>query len=202
MRTTIATFASPKRRSMRHLDTDPLTTPLGEIDVLRNQIAVNSTETFLQDQADVTIRFDTGSLRHTLVTGAEGGRETSSPYRQRYDLTTVPETSLLHPDTSEPFAGIVPEHRHHRHQRDRDQCGRVCARHGQSAAEARLDRRSTRGPLRRHGQPILAGDPHRHSSGSTSCRAGVARWSISRWPGQASTSTTERRSIRRRKRCR
>ncbi len=56
----------------------------------------------------MTMRFRTGSLRHTLVTGAEGGRETSSPYRQRFDLTTVPETSLLHPDTSQAFAGIVP----------------------------------------------------------------------------------------------
>jgi catecholate siderophore receptor len=90
------------------LDPDPLSTPLGQIDVLRNQIAVNSTETFLQDQADVIMKFNTGSLRHTLVAGAEGGRETSSPYRQRFDLTTVPETNLLHPDTSQAFAGIVP----------------------------------------------------------------------------------------------
>jgi len=90
------------------LDPDPLHTPLSQIDVLRNQITVNSTETFLQDQADVTMRFHTGYLRHTLVAGAEGGRETSSPYRQRYDLTTVPETSLLHPNPSDPFTGIVP----------------------------------------------------------------------------------------------
>ena len=90
------------------LDADPLTTPLGQIGVLRNQIAVNSTETFLQDQADVIMKFNTGSLRHTVVAGAEGGRETSSPYRQRFDLTTVPKTNLLHPDTSQPFAGIVP----------------------------------------------------------------------------------------------
>ena len=73
-------FASPKRRSTRpSLDADPLTTPLGQIGVLRNQIAVDSTETFLQDQADVIMRFNTGSLRHTVVAGAEGGRETSSP---------------------------------------------------------------------------------------------------------------------------
>ena len=42
------------------LDTDPLATPLGQIGVIRNQIAVNSTETFLQDQADVTLKFRTG----------------------------------------------------------------------------------------------------------------------------------------------
>ena len=90
------------------LDTDPLATPLSQIGVLRNQITVNSTETFLEDQADVTMRFRTGSLRHTVVAGAEGGRETSSPFRQRFDLNTVPKTGLLHPDTSQPFAGVVP----------------------------------------------------------------------------------------------
>ena len=90
------------------LDPDPLVTPLSQIGVLRNQITVNSVETFLEDQVDVTIRFRTGSLRHTLIAGAEGGRETSSPLRQRFDLNTVPTTGLLHPDTSEPFAGTVP----------------------------------------------------------------------------------------------
>ena len=55
------------------LDADPLATPLGQIGVIRNQIAVNSTETFLQDQADVIMKFNTGSLRHTVVTGV-GGR--------------------------------------------------------------------------------------------------------------------------------
>ena len=90
------------------LDTAQLAAPLGQIGVIRNQIAVNSTETFLQDQADVTMKFRTGSLRHTVVTGVEGSRETSSPYRQRFNLATVPKTSLLHPDTSQPFAGIVP----------------------------------------------------------------------------------------------
>lgn len=90
------------------LDPDPLSTPLGQIGVLRNQIAVRSAETFLQDQADAIIKFQTGRFRHTVVTGAEGGRETSSPYRQRFDLNTVPKTGLLHPDTSQPFAGLVP----------------------------------------------------------------------------------------------
>ena len=88
------------------------TTPLDEIQVNRNQIAVNSLETFLQDQVDVTMRFRTGFMRHTLVAGAEGGRETSSPYRTRYDITgslptSVPKTGLLHPDTSQAFSGDI-----------------------------------------------------------------------------------------------
>ncbi len=54
------------------------------------------------------MKFRTGSLRHTVVTGVEGGRETSSPYRQRFNLATVTKINLLHPDTGQPFAGIVP----------------------------------------------------------------------------------------------
>ena len=88
------------------------TTPLDQIQANRNQIAVNSLETFLQDQVDVTMRFRTGFLRHTLVAGAEGGRETSSPLRTRYDITgslptSVPKTGLLHPDTSQAFSGQI-----------------------------------------------------------------------------------------------
>ena len=50
-------------------------TPLGQITVNRNIIAVNSTETFLQNQSDVTVRFETGPLRHVLVAGVEAGQE-------------------------------------------------------------------------------------------------------------------------------
>jgi catecholate siderophore receptor len=82
-------------------------TPLDDIQVNRNEITVNSLETFLQDQADATFRVHTGFMRHTLVTGVEGGRETSSPYRPRYDINSVPKTTLLHPDTSQAFAGTT-----------------------------------------------------------------------------------------------
>ena len=93
------------------LDPDDRTgTPLDQIGVLRNQIAVNSKETFLQDELDVTMKFKTGSLRHVLVAGAEGGRETSSPNRPRFDITSpagVPKTSLLFPDTRQIFGGNI-----------------------------------------------------------------------------------------------
>jgi catecholate siderophore receptor len=80
-----------------------LDTPLEDIDVTRNQIAVNSLETFLDDQFDVTLNFDTGSLKHSLVTGVEGSRETSSPTRLAW--ANVPGTSLLNPDENQPFSG-------------------------------------------------------------------------------------------------
>ena len=140
------------------LDADPLTTPLGQIGVLRNQITVDSTETFLQDQADVIMKFNTGSLRHTVVAGAEGGRETSSPYRQRFDLTTVPTTNLLHPDTSQPFAGIVPGTGITDTHVTAISAGAYAHRYRQSAAQARPHRRGPRGPVRCHGQPVFAGN--------------------------------------------
>jgi len=56
----------------------------------------------LQNQADVTARFATGPISHSLVTGFEVGRETSAP---TYDNSVgVPQKSLLNPDTSQLFA--------------------------------------------------------------------------------------------------
>ncbi len=77
------------------------TTPLGQLTVNRNIIAVKSTETFLQNQSDVIVRFDTGPFRHSLVTGVEVGQETSSPVRFAY--AGVQSTNLLNPNGSQPF---------------------------------------------------------------------------------------------------
>jgi catecholate siderophore receptor len=78
-------------------------TPLSSITINRNQIAVSSVETFLENQTDATARFKTGFLDHTVVTGIEIGRETSSP--RRFTWTGVPGTSLLSPNPDQPFAG-------------------------------------------------------------------------------------------------
>lgn len=78
-------------------------TPLSDATVVRNQIAVNSAETFLQNQTDVTIGFRTGGIRHTLIAGIEEGRESSDP--TRFNFTNVPGTSLLSPDQQQAFAG-------------------------------------------------------------------------------------------------
>ncbi len=80
-------------------------TPLDQIQVTRNQIAAESTETFLQNQLDATFEFKTGSIGHTLVSGIEFGRETSDPIRRQY--SGVPTTSLLRPHPSDPFAGTA-----------------------------------------------------------------------------------------------
>jgi catecholate siderophore receptor len=78
-------------------------TPLDSLIVARNQIAVSSVESLLQNQLDATVRFRTGAVAHTLVTGIELGRETSDPTRPAF--TGVPTTSLLHPDEGQPFSG-------------------------------------------------------------------------------------------------
>ena len=80
-----------------------LATPLDTIQVTRNQIAVKSLETFLDDQLDATLRFPTGPAQHSLVFGAEASRETSAP--QRVAWAGVPGTSLVNPDENQPFAG-------------------------------------------------------------------------------------------------
>jgi len=81
----------------------PIGTPLSAMMVTRNQIAVNSVETYFTDQLDLTASFRTGFMQHTVVTGVEVGRETSDPTRPKF--TNVPTTSLLNPDPYQPFSG-------------------------------------------------------------------------------------------------
>jgi catecholate siderophore receptor len=56
-----------------------LQTPLDQVLVNRNQIATDSTETFLWNQADASLTGKFLGVRHMAVVGVEGGRETSSP---------------------------------------------------------------------------------------------------------------------------
>lgn len=78
-------------------------TPLSAITVNRNIIAFKSTENFIQNQSDVTVRFNTGFLKHSVVTGVEVGRETSSPVRTVY--SGVATTNLLAPNDNAAFTG-------------------------------------------------------------------------------------------------
>src|SRR5262249_60037525 len=78
-------------------------TPITAITVDRNQITVDSAETFFQDQFDVTSRFQSGPVAHTLVTGVEVGHETSDPIRTTF--AGVPATNLAAPNPFQAFAG-------------------------------------------------------------------------------------------------
>ena len=71
--------------------------------VNRNEIAVDSVESFADEQFDVVASFKTGSIQHNVVTGIELSRETSDPTRPKY--TNVPTTSLFDPDPDQAFAG-------------------------------------------------------------------------------------------------
>ena len=83
----------------------PAGTPLSALTVYRNEITGHSTETFLEDQADMTSRFHTWFVDHTLVTGIAIGRQTSDP--SRYTYSGVPTTNLLTPNPDQPFTGTA-----------------------------------------------------------------------------------------------
>lgn len=77
-------------------------TPLDSLLVSRNELYGTSLETSLENQSDMTARFNTGFIAHTLVAGIELGRETSDPVRF---TTTTPYslTSLVNPDPGDTY---------------------------------------------------------------------------------------------------
>jgi catecholate siderophore receptor len=79
----------------------PVTTPLDAVNVGFNIWSGKSTETMLWDQLEGVMHFGTGGIQHSLVTGIEGGRESSAP---EYDNSSgVPTVPLLSPDPNRPF---------------------------------------------------------------------------------------------------
>jgi catecholate siderophore receptor len=79
------------------------TTPLSAISVKRALQGGHSQETFLQNQMDLTAKFDTAFVEHTLAAGWEIGPEASKP---TYDNgLNIPTTSLLSPNENRPFSG-------------------------------------------------------------------------------------------------
>jgi len=86
--------------------TPTLSTPLSALVVNRHEIAVNSVESYLDNQLDMTAHFKTAGVEHTLVAGIEGSRETSDPTCPT--ITGDPTTSLLNPVDTQPYSGIAP----------------------------------------------------------------------------------------------
>lgn len=80
----------------------PITAPLSSITVTRHEIAVDSTETFIDNQTDLTSKFNTGNFKHTLISGIELSHETSDPTRPAW---VVPGTNLVSPNANVPFSG-------------------------------------------------------------------------------------------------
>ena len=74
--------------------------PLSALQISRNDLAISSHETNIDDQLNGNFQFDTGPIHHTLVGGFELARQTSDPTRYVYGRTT---TSLINP--SSPIGG-------------------------------------------------------------------------------------------------
>ncbi|MEO6080869.1 MAG: TonB-dependent siderophore receptor [Steroidobacteraceae bacterium] len=73
----------------------PATTPVTSITVNRSEFQGFSTDTFLQNQTDLTARFSSGAISHALVSGFEIGRE--SPKPTYVTNTGIPTTNLADP---------------------------------------------------------------------------------------------------------
>jgi catecholate siderophore receptor len=87
-------------------------TPLTDIVVGRDAPGSSGTQTDLTNQTDLTARFTTGAVSHTLFTGIELGRQTNdlSRYNNPFNSNNnwVPETPLLSPDATELLPGVQP----------------------------------------------------------------------------------------------
>ena len=86
-------------------DVPTAATPLDTVLVGRDSPSSFGVMTNLDDQLDLTARFSTGLITHTLVTGLEIARQTSdlSRYQNPFDSNNnwIPETPLLDPDPNE-----------------------------------------------------------------------------------------------------
>jgi len=79
----------------------PVTTPLSAVTVTRNVNTGINTQSMLWDQLDGVAHFDTGSIKHTVAAGIEGGHEIAKP---EFDNSSgVPSVPLLSPNPDVPF---------------------------------------------------------------------------------------------------
>ena len=79
----------------------PMTTPLSAVTVTRNVNSGINTQSMLWDQLDGVAHFDTGSIKHTVAAGIEGGHEIAKP---EFDNSSgVPSVPLLSPNPDVPF---------------------------------------------------------------------------------------------------
>jgi catecholate siderophore receptor len=78
-------------------------TPLSTITITRTERGGRTHQNFLDDQLSFTVTFDTFGVKHTLVAGAEVGRQESKPTVLKF--AGVPGTSLIAPDEDQAFEG-------------------------------------------------------------------------------------------------
>jgi catecholate siderophore receptor len=80
-----------------------LGTPLDGITVTRTERGGRAHQTVLDDQLSVATAFATFGITHSLVAGAEAGRQVSEPTVLKF--SGVPGTSLIGPDENQAFSG-------------------------------------------------------------------------------------------------
>ena len=80
-------------------------TPLADVTVTRTMQGLRSQETFLDNQTEALLKFDTWDVQHRAVTGLEVGRQTSAPNFFAY--SNVPTTNLINPNPGEPFTATI-----------------------------------------------------------------------------------------------
>jgi catecholate siderophore receptor len=80
-------------------------TPLSDVAVTRTMRGGHSTESMIENQIDLTARFDTFGIGHVLVVGGQAGWQTSTP--TIYSFSGLAPTNLIHPDPDQPFTGIA-----------------------------------------------------------------------------------------------
>jgi catecholate siderophore receptor len=80
-------------------------TPLDQSYVTRNELGGHSVESYLWDQLDLKAHLEAGPVGDTVITGVEGGRETSDP--TRFNYSGVPMTPLLNPNEDQDFSGTT-----------------------------------------------------------------------------------------------
>jgi catecholate siderophore receptor len=80
------------------VDAPPPGTPYSDITVSRDQPSSGGTTSMLINRTDVTLRFDAGGLKNTLVGGLELSKEQSNVNRFQNGLNDIAPTPLLAPD--------------------------------------------------------------------------------------------------------
>jgi catecholate siderophore receptor len=80
------------------VDAPPPGTPYADITVSRDQPSSGGTTSLLINRTDVTVKFDAGGFKNTLVGGLELSKEQSNVNRFQNGLDDIAPTPLLNPD--------------------------------------------------------------------------------------------------------
>jgi len=104
--TDCATVAEPVPVTLENPLYPVLGTPTDEIWVLRDRPSSKGVITTMMNNADLTAKFATGGLSHTLVGGIEADSEIASLVRFANQDDQIIPTPLLDPDPNEAFANL------------------------------------------------------------------------------------------------